>query len=272
MVTTPIITFIGDANEPDVYVDVTDLPDPFTMNIPVGISNTHPSATLYFKCEITSPPGDYSDTDTNLGSIANGASSIFTFQPVRALPALTAGEYNETLTFRVTAYTDAGYSSEYAHQDLSVTIHHFNHIDGSWTIIYHDTFDAGSTDGWGGINCGLTGPTQPFYSSPHAFLCAYCQPPNGGRSWSGYKNFTVGNYTRARMVIHYYTNQAPGYLQQTDILVDGVGKKQLNVMMPQSQWVRLAWNMFLNKTGTVYVTSWAYNGVVCIDEVWVIAK
>ena len=41
MVTTPIITFIGDANEPDVYVDVTDLPDPFTMNIPVGISNTH---------------------------------------------------------------------------------------------------------------------------------------------------------------------------------------------------------------------------------------
>jgi hypothetical protein len=270
MVTTPIITFIGDANEPDVYVDVTDLPDPFTMNIPVGISNTH-TATLYFNCSIQSPPGDYSVSSTNLGALAAGVSGVLPFISERAQPSLTAGEYDETLTFRVTAYTDAGYSSEYAHRDLSVTIHHFNHTDGSWAILYHDTFDAGGTDGWGGINCGLS-PSYiaQFYSSPHSYLSACWQ--GSLRTWSALKEFTVGNYSKARMVLHYYTNQSPLETQATDILVDGVCKKQLNVMMPQNQWVRLAWNMFKNKTGTVYVTNQSYAGFVLIDEVWVIAK
>ena len=42
MVTTPIITFISDPNEPDLYNDVTDFPNPFTMKIPIR-NCKHPS-------------------------------------------------------------------------------------------------------------------------------------------------------------------------------------------------------------------------------------
>ena len=119
----------------------TDLPSPFIMNILIGIADTNPSATLYFKVSIVSPPAAYSVSSTNLGSLAVGASAIFTFTPVRALPTLTAGEYDETLTFRVDSYTDSGYSAAYTNQTLSVTIHHFNHTDGSWTATAHDTFE-----------------------------------------------------------------------------------------------------------------------------------
>ena len=234
-------------------------------------SNTHPSTTLYFKASIVSPPADYSVSSTNLGSLAPGANAVFTFTPVRAQPSLSAGEYDEPLTFRIDAYTDAGYSAPYANQTLSVTIHHFNHTDASWTVISHDTFDGADQDGWGGINVYRTSPGMPFYSSPAALVCPYCQPPNGGRGWSAYKDFTVGNFTKARIVFHYYTNQAESY-QQTDILVDNICKKPLNLSVPASKWVRFAYNMFKNKTGRVYVTNWAYNGTVLIDEIWVIAK
>ena len=142
MVTTPIISFTADAAEPDLYNDVSDLPNPFTLNVLLGISNTHPSSTLYFKASIVSPPADYSVSSTNLGSLAPGANGFFTFKPTRAQPSLTAGEYDETLTLKIDAYTDAGYSVPYANKTLSVTIHHFNHTDAAWTVIEHADFTS----------------------------------------------------------------------------------------------------------------------------------
>ena len=49
----PIIEFTADLAEPDLYNDVNGLPNPFTMNILLGITNTH-TATLYFKVSIVS--------------------------------------------------------------------------------------------------------------------------------------------------------------------------------------------------------------------------
>jgi len=42
----PIISFTADVTEPDVYNDVYGLPNPFSMNIVLGITNTH-TATLF---------------------------------------------------------------------------------------------------------------------------------------------------------------------------------------------------------------------------------
>jgi hypothetical protein len=268
MVTTPIITFIADSNEPDLYNDITDFPNPFTMKIPIGIANTHPSATLYFKVSIVLPPAAYSVSFTNLGSLAIGSSAIFTFTPERSLPTLTAGEYDETLTLRVDAYTDPGYTVAYANQTLNVTIHHFNHTDGSWIVVRHDTFDGADNDGWGGVNCGKTS-AYGFLSSPCAFVCAYDQ--NQGYSWSGYKNFVVGNYTKARFILHIKAPD-PYNQQSVEINIDGVAKKQRDVHLPADTWCRLAYNMPVNKTTLVRVHSQTYSGAVVIDEIWVIAK
>jgi hypothetical protein len=265
MVTTPIITFIADPNEPDLYNDVTDLPDPFTMNIPIGIANTH-TATLYFKATILSAPGDYSDYEIELGSIAMAASTIFTYSPKRAQPSLTNGEYDETITFEIEAFTDSGYSVPYGSKTLSVTVHHFNHTDASWNVVSHDTFDGADNNGWNGINCGKTS-AYGFLSSPCAFLCAYDQ--GQGYSWSGYKSFIVGNYTKARFVLHIKADDSYGQ-QSVEINIDGVAKKQRNLHTPSSLWCRLAYNMPVNKTSLVRVHNQAIT--VVIDEVWVIAK
>ena len=74
----PIIEFTADLAEPDLYNDVNGLPNPFTMNILLGIANTH-TATLYFKVSIVSPPGDYSVSSSNLGSLAAGTKWVFRF-------------------------------------------------------------------------------------------------------------------------------------------------------------------------------------------------
>jgi hypothetical protein len=282
MVTTPIITFIADQNEPDLYNDVTDLPNPFTMNIPIGITNTHPSATLYFKVSIVSPPAAYSVSSTNLGSLAVGTSAIFTFTPVRALPTLTAGEYDETLTFRVDAYTDSGYSAAYANQTLSVTIHHFNHIDASWTIIAHDTWDNGTTEGWSTDGNYVEGGAYAFYadrnsaigflSSPYAL---HCSAPISGK---GYKNYNTNGYTKARFVYHIREPAYQGYKATSNLMINYVVRKYLAYPLPDNQWCRLAFNMPIGASIEVAVSG-TYNPTndpmyyaPGVDEIWVIAK
>jgi hypothetical protein len=96
---------------------------------------------LYFKASLVSPPAAYTSSSTNLGSLAPGQSGFFIFTPERHPPTLTGGEYYETLTFRIDAYTDSGYSAAYANQTLSVSVHHFDHADAAWTVVEHAAFD-----------------------------------------------------------------------------------------------------------------------------------
>ena len=159
---SPTISFTADPMQPDIYNDVCDLPSPFQLNIPIAISNTHPTQTLYFKASIVSPPSDYTSSSTNLGGLAHGAVGWFFFTPIRNLPTLAAGEYDETLTFRIDAYTDSGYTVTYTNKTLAVTIHHFNHADGSFTVLNHAGFDDSTWGGWTnqngvipGTQCGL---------------------------------------------------------------------------------------------------------------------
>jgi hypothetical protein len=72
-------------------------------------------------------------------------------------------------------------------------------------------------------------------------LLARAYDQNQGYTWSGYKNFVVGNYTKARFVLHI---KAPDtYNQQSvEITIDGVAKKQRDVHLPADTWCRLAYN------------------------------
>ena len=278
MVTTPIITFISDPNEPDVYNDVNSLPNPFTMNIPVGIANTHPSATLYFKMSIVSPPADYSVSTQNLGSLAPGANSIFPFSPVRAKPTLTAGEYNETLTFRVDAYTDAGYSAAYANQTLSVTLHHFDHSDASWTVLDHTTFDDGSMQGWdmNGFYADDVGTQNPILRTSTRFLSSpYALQTIVGVNGKTFKIFNTSTYNRARVVIHVYeqSNNYPQYSTSSAVRIDYAVKKPLAISLPHDQWCRLAYNLPIGASKEVAIGGRSgYQCEVFFDEIWVIAK
>jgi hypothetical protein len=281
-VVSPLISFVADVTEPDLYNDVNGLPDPFSMNIILGITNTH-TATLYFKASITSPPAAYTSSSTNLGSLAPGQSGFFVFAPARHPPTLTAGEYDETLTFRIDAYTDAGYSAAYANQTLSVAIHHFDHADAAWTVVEHAAFDS-DLCGWtyaGGFSG--TNPIDPthFYSSPASMKVMFLS--GGGSSYcpgTATKALNTGAKTKARIIFHIYHQTSGGLYTTADddairVTVGGVVKKPRALPLPLSAWARLAYNFPVN--ANVAVEFWCrgatydYNAY-WVDEIWVISK
>ena len=269
----PIISFVADLAEPDLYNDINGLPDPFTMNIILGITNTH-TATLYFKASISSPPAAYTSSSTNLGSLAAGQSGFFVFVPARHLPTLTAGEYDETLTFRVDAYTDAGYSAAYANQTLSVSVHHFDHADASWTVVEHAAFDN-DLCGWNHVG-GYGNPIDPmhFYSSPASLRMSFYSTGSNYGPGTATKTLNTGATTKARLIFHIYHD---GYADNDAIrvTVGGVVKKPRALPLPTGTWVRLACNFPVNSN---VVTEFWCRGATYdypfywIDEIWVIAK
>jgi hypothetical protein len=149
-----------------------------------------------------------------------------------------------------------------------VTVHQFDHSDASWTIVSHDTFDGAGNDGWVGFNVNRT--NVQFLTSPNSLICPYDQ--NSGLGWSAGKSFTVGSFTKARIVFHVYADNAYGQ-QNFEILVNGVAKKPQGLLwLPADQWLRAAFNSPVNSTFMVYVHNLSGNNNVYIDEIWVIAK
>jgi hypothetical protein len=273
MVTTPIITFIADPREPDLYNDVSDLPNPFTLNVPIGIANTHPTQTLYFKISILSPPAAYSVSSTNFGFLTVGQSAIFVFTAVRNQPTLTAGEFDETLTFQVDAYTDSDYTAFYANQTLSVTIHHFNHTDASWTILGHYDFDDGTTQGWTTDNLSIEGSKCVFYSRTNFFLTSpYSLASMVGVNGSTYKTFNTGGFTKARAVFHVFEHDYYGQGPAV-IMIDGALKKSKALLLPANQWTRLSFNIPIGSAEQIRIAGGhGGNSETYFDEIWIIAK
>ena len=267
------LQFSADVLEPDLYNDVQGLPDPFSMAVIIGISNTY-SAGLYFRVRLVSPPAGFIVYQVNLGLLNAGNSSFYSPIFTRNIPTLTAGEFDETVTMRLEAFTDAAYSIPYGSKDLPVTIHHFNHLDPAWTVIEHADFNYDL--------CGWTRSgvyyyeivNDNFYSSPGSVAVSY----NGYGSSSygpGYvqKNITVGAYSKARFVCHIYRHDAAD--DDIEIKLGSIIKKGRTLPLPNQTWCRLSWNMPVNATTLAFF--WC-NGRTYLyphyhlDEVWVIAK
>jgi hypothetical protein len=99
------------------------------------------------------------------------------------------------------------------------------------------------------LNWLLRVAIDPLIQTERPLLQAHVSTPY---FWSGYKVFVVGDYTKARFVLHI---KAPdSYNQQSvEINIDGVAKKQRDVHLPADTWCRLAYNMPVNKTTLVGV-------------------
>ncbi len=274
----PIITFVADPREPEVYNDVTDLASNFSMNIPIGIANTS-AIELWYKISVVSAPADYTVSSQELGSISASASNIFAFTLNRDMPTLTNGEFDETLDFKIEAFTDSGYSVPYGDIILSVPIHHFNHVDPSWSVIDHSDFDDGTKQGWEITNGVVDGslPHSGFSSTQYTgwFLSApyslsYASPFNQQHNL---KTFNTSAFSKARFVLHVRraTPYDPIFPNELMISINNVLVKPAGVPTPAEVWVRVAFNMPIG--ASIPVKFAAYQGnPVYIDEIWVIAK
>ena len=257
--------------DPDIYFDVNDLPDPFTINIPLGITNNE-NSTLYFKATLVNPSSDWSDYDQQLGSVDSGASSYFIYTLKRAQPTLTDGEYDETITLKIEAYTDDTYSTLYGSKTVDITIHFFDHSDPSWTVLYHDDFDDGTTQGWSSSSGTVEGYSHGSIelTTDHYVSAPYSLSETSSIKYYAHKSYDIGNYTKARMIIHAYViSNAAFALMIGDKLV--VEKRLAYHGIPKEKWVRLCFDMPVNTTVEV---KWAASsaGSVYFDEIFVIAK
>lgn len=259
--------------DPNIYFDVNGLPDPFTIEIPLGITNNE-NSTLYFKATLVSPSSDWSDYEQELGSVGSGATSSIIYTPKRAQPTLTNGEYDETITLKIEAYTDDTYSTLYGSQTVDITIHFFDHSDSSWTVLYHDNFDDGTSQGWSYGTLEIFAPGGSYGCvSPHADDDHYISSPYALRPKTSsedrnaiYKNYSVGEYNKAIMILHFYSTQRIAIRLQ-----NSAGKKLVkpDYMLNDGKWHRVAFALNVNDNNQIQIQGHSY---IWIDEIWVIAK
>ena len=141
MVKSILFDFFAD---PDICMDYKALADPFETRIPIAITNTE-TYELWFIVELVSPPAGYTEYSKQLGSVGSGASVYKFFKFKRARPA---SKVTDDLTLRITAYTDAGYTTEYGYKDYAVKYYLFDRDD--LTLVDADNFDDGTVQGWSG--------------------------------------------------------------------------------------------------------------------------
>ena len=198
--------------DPDVYYDVVDAPDPITFRIRITILNNS-GRTLYFQASLVSAPEGFSMDTQNLGSIGNGGKKSFTITIQRTKPSIPFPELVETVTIRISAYTDENYTNLYAYQDIDITFHGIDSSDPNWTIVEDANFDDGSMQGWtlkvdiisgcGGCSHSSIPVTTTYVSPPYSARERCLCSSTACDSWFGItKSFDLSQYTKAYLVLY----------------------------------------------------------------------
>lgn len=138
-----------------IYTDLVNLPDPVKLGLTMRIFN-YDDVTLYMK--VDGYNAGWSFTENNLGSLASGANVYKNIDDFgsRAKPT---SETVETVTVRLRAYTDSGYTDLKWTYERSITMVFIKTDDGSWTTDVSNNFDDGTVQGWAVEH--LIGPKVP---------------------------------------------------------------------------------------------------------------
>ena len=128
------------AEAPDVVVPMEELPDPMHINFLYKATNIS-GAIVYVTAQLVTPPAGWASyAEMQMGSLGIGVDDYFLFDtPTRTKPATGT---TETVTLRVTYYSDAGYSSEVNHEDFAYTYTYVDFTDtGTYNVVDDDTFE-----------------------------------------------------------------------------------------------------------------------------------
>lgn len=259
--------------DPEVYMDIAYYPDPFTVPVPLCITNSEPR-DLYFKARIDNPPPGWLVTEAELGLIQSGARSCLLARFTRQRPPLAAGEYTEQVEMVVEAYTNSSYTSLYGYQRLQLTINFVDHSDPAWTIIYWEDFDnvaLGFTATTTSIDPVCSGGTSAslytlkYLSAPHSLHL----PNITGHI---YKRYSIGaGYAKALMTLHVYPVYQPTRPPANlTIQINGVTVKPCEAPVVNNRWQRLTFPLAVNTVNTVRFG--VANDSVYLDDIIVFAK
>ncbi len=257
------------AIDSELYFDIANLEDPFTVITPIGISNNE-DQILYFEVLVIGPPAGWAATPQQLGSVASHDSELFLFEPTRTTPVLAAGELDENITLRINAYTDAIYTILYATQTLAVTVHWFDHTDVAWTVIDHDNFDGGTLEGW--VNLveviDVSFASSQWIGGVRILSDAFITAPYSISLLTMQKQFDASAYSKARIIIHF--KKGGGWQQAIKIGSDLILTGAVSLVLPDNEWIRMAYSFPVGASAYVKMQSGGQPSHG--DEIWVIAK
>jgi len=131
-----------------IYSDLVNLPDPVYLGLTVRIFN-YDAVILYM--QVDGYATGWTFTTNNLGSLASGA-NLYQNLDNFGYRAKPAAALSQTITVRLRAYTDAGYTNLKWTFERVIDIVFIKSDDGSWTQDFLNNFDDGTVQGWAVAN------------------------------------------------------------------------------------------------------------------------
>jgi len=240
-----------------IYADLVNLPDPVKLGLNVRIFN-YDDVGLYMRIDAYNAAWTFGTVD--YGLLASGANDYKMLDQFgsRAKPAAAT---SETITVRLRAYTDAGYTILKWTFERLVDVVFIKSDDGSWTQDVLNNFDDGTVQGWAASNVlGNTGgyptlivDTAYVLSTPYSLRMMSMMGasfPSECISYMG-KSFTTPNKNNVYAIIdvRHAKSGANAFVRNIEVRTDGtiivvIGLpwtgfwKGVNYV-PQDRWMRM---------------------------------
>jgi len=131
-----------------IYADLVNLPDPVYLGLTVRMFN-YDAVGLYMR--VDAYKAGWTFTSNDFGLLASGGNMYRNIDNFgyRTKPASAT---TETITVRLRAYTDAGYTNLKWTFERVIDIIFIKSDDGSWTQDVLNNFDDGTAQGWAVAN------------------------------------------------------------------------------------------------------------------------
>lgn len=255
--------------KPDYYVCINDLAsNTLEMYVDLEIKNQEDSG-YYFTVEpFESAPAGWTVPVQYVGLINKDQTTNFDYAMYRTKPSsIPEGRITEKINLAVKAYYDASYSQLYSFDNFTVTFHLIDRTASVWTILYHDSFDDGTTQGWSGIPSPSV--STDYYRSFRYSLKLYTYMDG-----YYYKSFNIPtNYNEAYLIFSLRSN----YWGNMRILLDNVEFYRPDAQLPTDTWLQFCVSLPTEPPETTLVKIYAigYTGnyrSAYLDDVYVIAK
>jgi len=277
-----------------IYTDLPTLPDPVYLGLTMRIFNDD-TVGLYMRVDGSGTGWTFTSNDLGLWATATNSYVNLDNLGYRAKPgsALT-----QTITIRLRAYTDAGYSSLKWTFEKEITVVFIKSDDGSWTQDFLDNFDDGTVMGWSAVNeLNATGITcaaaVDYYLSANYSLksTAYSSAAGVEMRWRINKTFATPNRNQVYLIgnvrLHsrgggyaYIKNLKTGY---DSTVLSMIGRPYDTVVayyVPEDKWIRIVVPLPKNSSISVRFiidnyfkfTNPAYDSRIWLDDFKIISK
>lgn len=185
----------------EMVIPMEDLEDPMEIRFTFKVTNID-DIPIYVKSELINPPAGWTETDEQHGVLGVGEDDYFLNDNcTRTKPAT---DTEESVTLRITYYSDAGYSNELGHEDVSYTITYVDFTDGSYAVVDDDGFET-DLESWTKTDEVGTSEFLRHTAVSRSGVAAarHKLEAEAGVSYIS-KSFTISNVTRAYIRIWMY--------------------------------------------------------------------